>query len=289
MSNQSNRLVSVVAGALRPSEFPFASLQSAVNQTHELIELVCVVDGTVSNGADSLRPYLDRPDVRSRFRRIEIVRRHGPPSIADALNHGIQAAEGAFINVLGSHDTFHRERFSKLLKALDEGGSSLAFAAVDASPAVRATASRESWTEAGYAQNLQSEIQFLPTVGYALLRAFCPISTGNLFFTRRLWEMVGGFQPYQHAYNWDFALRSVLQTEPVYVPELLHSVSLPLELSLSEPALQETREKEQVLRNYLFLCRNRVVRNPYAPSTAWGPFFNSFVDATGYRKYLGKP
>ncbi len=110
------------------------------------------------------------------------------------------------------------------------------------------------------------------------------MSTGNLFFGRRLAEQVVGFRDHDCAYGWDFALRCLLVTEPLFVPETLGFYRLHGHEEFQHWRRRTAREAESVLKNYLFLCRNRRVLNPFAPSPAWGPFFQSFVQASAGRQ-----
>jgi hypothetical protein len=71
--------------------------------------------------------------------------------------------------------------------------------------------------------------------------------------------------------------------EPLYWYRL-HQGNSFLELQ----SLAET-ETDAVLRNYFYLCRNRIATNPLAPSPAWGAFFDSFVERAGYAHYQAKP
>ena len=88
--------------------------------------------------------------------------------------------------------------------------------------------------------------------------------------------------------GWDFVLRCLLLAEPIFVPEPLSSTAWVTRDSRSVGRARP-RETESVLKNYLFLCRNRPVPNPLAPSPAWGPFFQSFVQTSEYTRYLGQP
>ncbi len=263
-----------------------ATLQSVFDQDCEAVEIVVVDDGSRSRVRDATRAFLQRGPVAARFSRIVFVEEGTASNCAPRRSiAGSRECRGDYINILEAGDAFAPTRFSRLLSACaDERGRARFLAG-------RGGATRRrAWSgEAPLCTAFRTTIEFLPTVGYALLRSQCALSTANLFFSRRLAEHVGGFGDHDVAYGWDFALRSVLVSEPVFVPEPLYYYRVHGLEHLPERRGALARETESVLKNYFFLCRNRPVENPIAPSPAWGPFFASFVEALQYGKYLSKP
>ena len=233
-----------------------------------------------------IRDYVNRGDVKERFARIVFLENERNLGAHRTINRGIAESRGDYINILNSDDAFAPARLSTLFRACHERRAAFAFSRVelivDDDPTLL-------WKEAEYLASIQDGIDFFPTVGYALLRNQCALTSGNFFFARSVYERVGDFSDLKYCHDWDFILRSLLVTEPIFVPETLyfyriHPGNSFLQLqSLAEP------ETEAVLRRYFFFCRNRPVSNPLAPSPAWGPFFNSFVQQSQYGQYLAKP
>jgi len=278
-------LVSVIVPAWRENEYAEATLQSVYDQDCEAVEIIVVDDRSRSHSRSAAGGFLERERVRQRFRRIEFVEVPAEASVPQAINRGLQECRGDYINVLEAGDAFAARRFSHLLTICADTGAELAFSRVEL-----LGDTPESCSGEGLAlYSVQDDIEFFPTVGYALLSSQCAVSIGNLFFSRRLPGRVGGFREHDSGRGWDFALRCVLATEPVFVPEPLYFRRLHGRGNLAERGAQPAGETESVLKNYLFLCRNRRVENPFAPSPAWGPFFDAFVDASQYGKYLSKP
>ena len=277
--------VSVIVPVWQEERYAEATLQSVYDQDCEAVEIIVVDDGSHSRSRSAARGFLEREHVRARFRRIVFVDESHALSASRAINRGLQECRGDYVSILEAGDAFAANRFSRLLNACADSGAELAFSRVEI---VSDTTARWSG-EAASLYSVQDDIEFLPTVGYALLRSQCALSTANLFFSRRLAERVGGFGDHHVFYGWDFALRCVLVTEPMFVPEPLYYYRLRGPENLPERRTQPSSETESILKNYLFLCRNRPVENPLAPSPAWGPFFDSFVEASQYGKYLSKP
>jgi len=261
------------------------ALRSAYDQDHEAVEIIVVDDGPHHRAGSVIRGYLEREDVRSRFRRTVFIEQNARVGASHAINRGLKESQGDYVNILEADDAFARPRFSRLLSACADSGAELAFSRVE----LVADKPASSAVEANYVHSVQDDIEFFPTVGYALLRSQCALATGNFFFSRRLAEEVGGFGDHDHCYGWDFALRCLLVTEPVFVPEALYFYRLHDQDSFLKRQAHEARETDAVLKSYLFECRNRPVANPVAPSPAWGPFFDSFVEAARYGGYLAKP
>ncbi len=278
-------LVSVIVPAWQHERHAEAALQSAYDQNHEAVEIIVVEDASYPRVAGMIRGYLEREEVRSRFLRTVLIENSGQMGASHAINRGPQESQGDYISILEADDAFATHRFARLVIACGEGGAEFAFMRVEplADPAA------SSLVEAEYVYEVQDDIGFFPSVGYALLRSQCAISTGNFFFSRRLAERAGGFGNHGRSAGWDFALRCLLVTEPIFMPEQLYFYRLHGHQRFEELRAQRVNETRSVLKRYFFLCRNRPVTNPVAPSPAWGPFFDSFVEASHYGKYLAQP
>src|SRR5208337_4480072 len=64
---------------------------------------------------------------------------------------------------------------------------------------------------------IQGAIPLKDTVGFALIEANVAISSGNLFFSRDLFDRLGGFRDFRYNHDWDFCLRALRLAEPRYV------------------------------------------------------------------------
>jgi glycosyltransferase involved in cell wall biosynthesis len=277
-------LVTVIVPAWHHEEYAEATLQSVCEQDHDAIEIIVVDDGSQPRVSRAIRDYLDRGNVRPRFHRTVHVEGSGCARIFQAINRGLGEANGRFITVLEAGDVLPATRFSRLVSTGAEREALLAFSRVE----FRVVATSVS-AVADYLYSVQDDIEFFPTVGYALLKSFSAVCIGNLFFSRALADSIGGFGEFDYVGGWEFALRSLLLTEPLFVPEPLYVRRVPAHQPGAQQRQLEARETEAALKNYLFHCRNRRVANPIAPSPAWGPFFDSFVVESRYAGYLVKP
>ena len=190
-------LVSVIVPVWRQDRQAQAALRSVHDQDHEMIEIVVVDGGPQQRVGSAIRGYLEREDVRSRFRRIVFVEQGVSVGRSGAINRGLEAAQGDYVNILEAEGSFARTRFSRLLSACADGDARLAFSRVEAD-IDSALASSWASVRADLFYSLQDDIEIFPTVGYALLKSFCAISTSNLFFGRQLAESIGGFGPFEY-------------------------------------------------------------------------------------------
>jgi len=278
-------LVSVVVPAYRHEIYVTEALTSVYGQDYEAIELIVVDDRSPDGTAAAIRDYLGRGEVKTRFVRIVFIENETNLGAHRTINRGIEESQGAYINILNSDDAFAPARVSTLVRTCKENGAEFAFSRVEMLVDGNSVLSRE----ADYLGSIQDGIDLFPTVGYALLRNQCALTSGNFFFARTLHERVGDFSDLKYCHDWDFILRSLLITEPVFVPEVLYFYRIHPGNSFLQLQSVAESETEAVLRRYFFSCRNRPVTNPLAPSPAWGPFFESFVRQAQYHHYLAKP
>ena len=206
-------LVSVIVSPGSDERRLHAALESVFAQDHAPIEIVVIESGLGDQRAQMARGYLGQERVRSRVRRAAFVAAEADTDLPAALNRAVLESHGEYIGLLNGDERFAAGRLTALLGACVSNGAQIAFSRVE--PVAGETA--PSAAELEHLYSVQDNIEFFPTVGYALLRQPCMLSTGNLFFRRSLVDRVGGFAALPHAYAWDFALRCLLMTEPLFV------------------------------------------------------------------------
>jgi hypothetical protein len=77
------------------------------------------------------------------------------------------------------------------------------------------------------------------------------ISTGNLVFLKSLWEQVGGFSSHRYIHDWDFCLRALLRSEPVFVDEPLYLYRIHASNTINESAKKASAESDQLLASWM--------------------------------------
>ena len=210
-------LVSVVVPLGKWGGDSRATLESIYAQTYRAIEVVVIDDGSMDGSPGIAQSSLaDCP-----FPHRRVVREDRGAHIA--LNEAIGITHGRYINTLDPGDLFAPRRIERMIAEVQSRFAHLAFSGVQhvderglpIDPFVDAR------VYASYCS--QANIAYCETVGHALLANKVAVTTGNLFFSRELFDKLGGFRNFQHNLEWDFCLRALWHGEPIYVEERLCS------------------------------------------------------------------
>lgn len=114
-------LVSVVIPAFNAEATLRSTLQSALAQTYEPIEIIVVDDGSTDGTAELVAEFAER---HQSIRCISIAN----SGVAAARNAGIAAARGEYIAPLDADDLWHPARVAEHVKALEAAGDDTAVA-----------------------------------------------------------------------------------------------------------------------------------------------------------------
>ncbi len=107
-----SKLVSIIIPAWNAEEYIKESLDSALNQTYQNIEVVVVNDGSTDGTENILKTYLGNP----KFKYLK----HENLGLAAARNTGIKNSSGEFVALLDSDDIFLPEKIEKQVRALEK-------------------------------------------------------------------------------------------------------------------------------------------------------------------------
>ena len=272
-------LVSVIVPSFNHERFVAQAIESVFAQTYPRIELIVVDDGSSDSSPTVIERALSRrkDGLETRF----FV--HKNQGAHAAIGFGLLEARGELLTLLNSDDFFHPERIEVLVGAAHKGNSELFFSAVeivseDGAPLSASTAEVLWYHEA------MSLRHSLPTLGFGLLRDNLAVTSGNLFFTRSLYEAVGPFESFKYAHDADFILRSLLLTEPQLIPRKLLSYRLhganTIRVGGAAGAAGIGAEGREILNRYM---KRAVAPGPkanrFAPCPAYWPrYFNRFIN-----------
>jgi hypothetical protein len=122
---------------------------------------------------------------------------------------------------------------------------------------------------------LQDGAASFDTVGLAFVAGNPAISTGALFFSRALFDRVGGFRDLRYTHDWDFCLKACLHDEPVLVSEPLYEYRTHGANTIHTPDGSADVEADELLRAYYRdACHADHAGNPFAPlPSVWGSLF----------------
>jgi glycosyltransferase involved in cell wall biosynthesis len=267
------RRLSVVIPSYNHARFVADAIRSVAAQDRSDLDLVVVDDGSSDGSPDVIRRTLAEVRLpQATF--LEHANRGAHTTIA----RGVEATCGELVTILNSDDRYHPERFARMARSFPERGDFLAFSMVRMIGPEGEALPGDSPPALGYRHALY-EASRCPTVGFGLLRNNFAVSSGNLVFTRTLYDKIGGFSDFALAHDWDFLLQALVHVEPIFVPEPLldyRTHGFNQRLQITGEAVNE--EGRAILRRYLDRCDEATPANTLAPCEAhWPVYFDLFL------------
>ena len=269
------RRVSVVIPSYNHARFIAQAIRSVLDQDRAVDELIVVDDASTDASVEVIRHTVEgyAGPVRIRCERLD---RNGGAHAAIA--RGLSLAGGDVLTILNSDDAYAPDRFRAIRDALPETGDFIAFTGVDFIDDEGARLAEDDPVRAWY-RDVSAQARACPTLGFALLRHNIAVTSGNLVFSRGLYETVGPFAAYRMCHDWDFLLRCLVHVEPIYVEgALLHYRTHPTNTLKSTGDLMHG-EGSAALRTYLSLVARWATPNALAPAPGnWPVYFGFFVE-----------
>jgi glycosyltransferase involved in cell wall biosynthesis len=274
-------LVSVVVPTYNRSELLAETLRTVLTQTYHRLELIVVNDGSTDDTAGVLEQIGKRRAGIS----VRVINKSNEGAHA-ALNDGIRAASGKYVAILNDDDRFHPERIMKMLWALEESRARFAFSRCafidrDGRPI------GEDLPLATELRQKQAAIRSFRTLGYAFLDSNVAISTGNFFFEKSLFEEVGKFSDLKYCHDWDFVLRTLQYSEPLFVDEALYDYRIHVGNATESVKGLATIETAKVLRTFFAIDASlQSVPVTFPSESNFPDYHEEFIRARGYATYV---
>jgi glycosyltransferase involved in cell wall biosynthesis len=212
----SHPIISVIIPAYNHALYIRSAVESVLAQTYPAIELIIIDDGS-SDETWSILQRFSAPNIR--------LLQQPNQGASATINRGLQLAQGQYLAILNSDDTYHPERLKQAFDWLQQHPS----AALVGSAIEIINASGQSigikdayrscppWplAQPAYSFRAGDELQA------ALLTENYWATTSNFVFPRWVWAAIGEFQPLRFTHDWDFALRASLLGELGYLSKPL--------------------------------------------------------------------
>jgi glycosyltransferase involved in cell wall biosynthesis len=287
MISNRNPLVSVVIPSYNYERFLPDCVRSVASQDYEHVELIVVDDVSRDRSFDLARDFAMSDEFKKRFSGRVLVEQNERNLGAHAtINAGIARSKGAYVTVLNADDTFDPSRIRVMIRKMQSNSSRFAFSRVEF---INEHGEPFSVVDPDMQKlkRRQTSIPHFPTIGFACLASNVAISTGNFLFERTLFDEVGPFRDLKYCHDWDFLLRTVLLTEPLYVGSTVYNYRIHGKntfRSLGDVAASDTAA---VYRQFFSAITRKRYRNPIAPNPeSWPSVYELFLDAYGLWKYL---
>lgn len=274
-------LVSVVIPTYNHENYVKKALLSVIRQDYTNFEIIAIDDGSTDRTPDIAEEILCKNSTPYKL----IKQKNQGAHIA--LNIGIGSADGEFISILNSDDFYCKSRLSIFVTAALESKSNFLFSKV-----------RHIWKNGttimpffpmvvSYRNSLEAK-ELFPTKNFELLRYNYAVTSGNFFFSRELYDKIGGFADYRLCHDWDFILKALIFEEPFFINEYLMSYRIhgknAIIVDNMDSKLRES-ETESILLNYLKMAVNP--QNKLSPCWKnWGRYWSYFANTyTEYAPY----
>jgi len=192
--------VSVIIPTFNRALLVARAVESVLNQSRPPGEVIVIDDGSTDGTAGVL--------ARD-FPQIKVLQLPGR-GVSAARNHGIQSADGDWIALLDSDDTWHREKLKRQLLALEEN------------PVCRVCHTDEIWIRDGVRINPMKKHQKRGGFIFRDCLPRCAMSPSSILIHRRVFERVGMFDENLPACeDYDLWLRTCARYPVLFVNEKL--------------------------------------------------------------------
>lgn len=279
-------LVSVIIPVYNHEQYVVQSLQSVWNQSYPNIEIIVIDDGSKDNSATLIESltHVWKSDNRT-GRQLTFIKQQNQGA-HHTINRGLKLAKGDFLTILNSDDYYALNRLEVLVDTLQKQKGEWAFTGVQGIDQNNQTLPLDHYWKVWYERNVFSSC-LQPTIGFQLLADNMAVSTGNLFFTRYLYDNVGEFKDFKLAHDLDFALRALLVAEPIFIHQKLYFYRMHMTNTLHSVGHLVETERKAIYQNYLVQITKEPPLNKMAPChwnwpVAFPKFRNDYLMDRGF-------
>jgi glycosyltransferase involved in cell wall biosynthesis len=269
-TNAGQPTVAVVVPCYNHARFVKRAIESVFSQTYRQIELVVIDDGSTDGSTEIARRTLADSPFPCQF-----VARDNQGATA-TINEGISLSSAPFINVLNSDDWFSDDRIALMVVQVAASGAQWGFSETayvdDRDRPLDPRLDKRAGTLSAVAGAASSHA----TVGFSFLGGNAAISSGNLFFSRALFQRIGPFSSLRYNHDWEFSLRAVRVAEPEFVPAptyyyRLHDSNTIIG-AISDGGMAEANI--MLTEFFRWASSEQASANPLAPTMrTWGMYF----------------
>ncbi len=216
-------LISLVLPTFNHEKFIIESLNSLALQTYSPLELIIVDDHSQDNTPRLILQWLQSSALAKRFEgRVLFFRQPRNIGAHYTLNSGVSFSSGKYIQFLNSDDILHPERCNLMFEAVQREKLEIGFSRIRVidgrgrpitslqDPFVRDI-------ELGQSRFVKTLPQWL-----SLIDQNHAVTTGNIFVSRAIFDVIGGFDALKYCHDWDFVLKGASRFGVLFVDKYLY-------------------------------------------------------------------
>jgi glycosyltransferase involved in cell wall biosynthesis len=253
-------LVSVVMPSYNHARYIESAIDSVMRQTYPNWELIVIDDGSTDGTVAVLEKI-----ATANAPNIKIMLRENRGAHA-TLNELIGLAKGAWIQPLNSDDQLTYDRITTMVRAVQQYATEWGFGGVRTIDAQGRDIDEMKNDRAFALRCQQSELPLFETLSQSFFSGNGAISTGNLFFSKALFERLGGFDDLRYHHDWDFCLKASYVCEPVFEESTSYLYRLHDTNTISENTANKQIELTAMMRRHINSALSTQASNPWMPS-----------------------
>lgn len=122
---EGNKTVSIIIPVYNSSEYLRETIQSAINQTYNNLEIILVDDYSDDNSVEIISDYIKQYDF------IVLLKQYSNQGVAVARNKALDLAKGRYVAFLDSDDIWYPSKTIKQLSLLKDKNASISFTGLE--------------------------------------------------------------------------------------------------------------------------------------------------------------
>lgn len=274
--SQSLPLVSVIIPVYNHENYVTQALKSVWEQSYSNLEIIIIDDGSKDKSCAKIEELIGPWQALKKSGRQLTFIKQSNQGAHKTINKGLSLAEGEYLTILNSDDYYALNRIEVLVDQLKKQKGEWGFTGVHGIDEHGNFLDLGHPWKVWYERNVFSSC-INATMGFQLIQDNLSVSSGNLFFSRRIYEKVGEFKDLKLAHDYDYVMRALFYAEPVFIIDKLYYYRLHSTNTLHQVAHLTEKEKSQIYNEYLLKITNHPPENKVAPCHWYWPIlFPSF-------------
>lgn len=261
-------LVSVVIPAYNHAKYIKDAINSVIEQTYQNIEIIIVNDGSTDD-TESICKELEKKHSCIKYFYHDNIGAH------NTINKAVCLSTGKYIAVLNSDDIFYRNKIARCIEIVNSHceiefiSGNIHF--IDENNKIQTKGISIDWQKR--AQEFYDKANSLPI---SCLNENFIATTSNMFFSKSLWELVGGFNALRYCHDLDFMMAAFRNCKYYYDKDQYHiQYRVHTENTIKEDIQKVRVELSAVLASSLVIDNMSLLHSEDVESSK---IFNMFLD-----------